>query len=146
MENKDFILEKKENYLKFRINTKIYPLDAIYRAAYNFIDQVYIYLDGEPGTEIMVEFKAKEKMSGEELEKISADFYNELLNQMLREKVGEVNAKIREYVVSKALYNAVPSEVDELLKEVEEEDWQEDPLGIAKTWEESQAKNEEKGE
>jgi hypothetical protein len=39
--------------------------------------------------------------------------------------------------VAQALYHAVPNEVDELLKEVEEEDWQEDPLGIAKTWEES---------
>jgi hypothetical protein len=59
------------------------------------------------------------------------------LNQLLREKVSESNAKIREYIVAQALYSAVPNEVDELLKEVEEEDWQEDPLGIAKTWEES---------
>jgi His-Xaa-Ser system protein HxsD len=111
-----------------------------------FLDRVYIYLDGEPSKEIMVRMKLKAVSdslaqsalaSKAHLEQLSGEFHNELLNQLLREKVSESNAKIREYIVAQALYSAVPNEVDELLKEVEEEDWQEDPLGIAKTWEES---------
>ncbi|MBN1326110.1 His-Xaa-Ser system protein HxsD [Candidatus Falkowbacteria bacterium] len=135
------LLKKNDNLLEFKINPKIYTLNAIYKTAYFFLDKVYIFLDGDPKKEIKVTMKSKSGMG--ELEKVASEFYNELLNQLLREKVSYTNAKVREFIVAKALYNAVPNEVDELLKEVEEEDWQEDPLGIAKTWEEQQA---EKGE
>lgn len=131
-----FELLNKDNSVKFKINTQIYSLSAIYQAAYFFLDKVYVFLDGDPKKEILVIFKAKEEIEGEGgLSKIAGEFYNELLNQLLREKVSSTNAKIREYVVSQALYNAVPNEVDELLKEVEEEDWQQDLLGISKPWE-----------
>jgi len=137
--------------LGFTINTKIYSLASIYQAAYLFLDRAYVYLDGDPEKEIKVVMKLKgpsfakaTEGRGQELERIAGEFYNELLNQLLREKVSETNAKIREYIVAQALYNAVPNEVDELLKEVEEEDWQEDPLGIAKTWEETQSKKDKK--
>jgi len=152
-DNKSFRFKIKDNLLEFKINTKIYSLSAVYQAAYLFLDKVYIFLDGDPKKEVVVIMKEKssfasasakamaDKKASEDkepvdLEKIAGEFYNELLNQLLREKVSQTNAKIREYIVSQALYNAVPNEVDELLKEVEEEDWQEDPLGIAKTWEE----------
>ncbi|MCX6744511.1 MAG: His-Xaa-Ser system protein HxsD [Candidatus Parcubacteria bacterium] len=136
MKNKPGIrqeIKEKEGEIKFTINTKIYSVAAIYQAAYFFLDKVYVFLDGDPKKEIKVIMKSKEDAGG--LEKIAGEFYNELLNQLLREKVSLTNAKIREYIVSQALYNAVPNEVDELLKEVEEEDWQEDPLGISKPWE-----------
>jgi len=136
--DKDYNFKVKENFLEFNINSKIYPLSVILQTAYFFLDKVYIFLDGDPNKEIKVIMKGKEGQAG--LSKLAGEFYNELLNQLLREKVSATNAKIREYIVAKALYNAVPNEVDELLKEVEEEDWQEDPLGIAKTWEESQKK------
>lgn len=143
--DKDFNFKINEDKgLEFTINTKIYSLASIYQAAYLFLDRVYVFLDGEPKDEIMVVMKLKgssfvpQSGTTEDLAKIANEFYNELLNQLLREKVSETNAKIREYIVAQALYNAVPNEVDELLKEVEEEDWQEDPLGIAKTWEETQ--------
>ena len=136
--NFNFEFNQKINSIIFAINTRIYSLAAVYQAAYLFLDRVYIFLDGDPEREIKVIMKGKkeqEEQKGEEgLAKIVGEFYNELLNQLLREKVSESNAKIREYIVSAALYNAVPNEVDKILKEVEAEDWQEDPLGIAKTW------------
>jgi His-Xaa-Ser system protein HxsD len=137
-----FEFSQGEKQLKFKINTKIYPLESVYQAAYFFLDQVYIFLDGEPQKEIQVIMKFKKEVNEKNLEELAGEFYNELLNQLLRHKISQSNAKIREYIVSQALYNAVPNEVDELLKEVEEEDWQEDPLGIAKTWEEAQDEKE----
>jgi len=143
LDNKDNNFKSKikaeDKIIEFKINTKIYPLTAIYQAAYLFLDKVYVFLDGDPEKEIAVIFKGKDASfakatEAEDLEKIAGEFHNELLNQLLREKIGDTNAKIREYIVSAALYNAVPNEVDKLLQEVEEEDWQEDPLGIAKTW------------
>lgn len=138
--NKDFAVDLSENQLIFTINPKIYPLSVIYQTAYFFLDKVYVILDGNPEEAIKVVFKSKQESKGQELGKIADEFYNELLNQLLRAKVNQSNAKIREYIVSQALYSAVPNEVDDLLKEVEEEDWQEDPLGIAKTWEQQQEK------
>lgn len=134
-------LAKKE--LIFNINTEIYPLSVIYQTAYFFLDRVYVVLDGDPTKELEVIFKLKLDFKTGELEKIAKEFYNELLNQLLRAKVNQSNAKIREYIVSQALYNAVPNDVDDLLKEVEDEDWQEDPLGIAKTWEEQQTNDDQ---
>ena len=136
--NYNWQIDQKNKSITFTINTKIYSLKAIYNAAYQFIDQVYIFLDGDPAKEIIVRIKPKKDKGNIDLKALGGEFYNELLNQLLREKISQTNAKIREYIVSQALYNAVPNEVDELLKEVEEEDWQEDPLGIAKTWEEQQ--------
>jgi len=151
---KDFNFKIKDKTIEFTINTKIYSLTAIYQTAYFFLDKVYIFLDGEPAKEIKVIMKPKSASAdgstnltmtaSADLEKIAGEFYNELLNQILREKVNQTNSKIREYIVAQALYNAVPSEVDELLKEVEEEDWQSDPLGIAKTWEVANDENKKK--
>jgi His-Xaa-Ser system protein HxsD len=138
----DFKINKEE--LEFKINTKIYSLKAIYQTAYLFLDKVYLLLDGDPKKEVIVVMKLKPEIK-QDLKILAGEFHNELFNQLLREKILETNAKIREYIVSKALYNAVPSEVDELLKEVEEEDWQEDPLGIAKPWEETKKKSSAKG-
>lgn len=137
--NFKFEINNKLKQIEFNINTKIYSLTAIYQTAYLFLDKVYIFLDGQPDKEIKVFFKAKDNTPLKELEKTAGEFYNELLNQLLRERINQANDRIREYIVSQALYSAVPSEVDELLKEVEE-DWQEDPLGIAQPWQEKETK------
>ncbi|MFC1598921.1 His-Xaa-Ser system protein HxsD [Patescibacteria group bacterium] len=139
--NFKFNIDKKDQQITFTINTKIYPLTVVYQTAYLFLDQVYVFLNGDPKKELEVNFKLKPDKKNK-LDELAGEFHNELLNQLLRHNVSKTNAKIREYIVSQALYNAVPNEVDELLKEVEEEDWQEDPLGIAKTWEEQQAEEE----
>ena len=161
--NFNFEINEQSNSLTFSINTQIYSLLAVYQTAYLFLDRVYVFLDGEPEKEIKVTMKLKgvsyapdgasayAKASAdrsEDLKKIAGQFYNELLNQLLREKLSASNAKIREYIVSAALFNAVPNEVDKILKEVEAEDWQEDPLGIAKTWAPSDSNeiSEKKGE
>ena len=148
LEDKNFNFEfnQKINSITFAINTRIYSLAAVYQAAYLFLDRVYVFLDGDPEIEVKVVMKLKPASvtasayaeasadRSADLEKIAGEFYNELLNQLLRDKLSESNARIREYIVSAALFNAVPNEVDKILKEVEAEDWQEDPLGIAKTW------------
>ncbi len=138
--SKDFNFQVDGDKLEFTINTKIYSLETIYQAAYLFLDKVYIFLDGDPSKEIIVVMKIKDSPDNNsvDLEKIADEFHNELLNQLLRAKVNKSNAKIREYIVAQALYNAVPNEVDELLEEVEEtkaENWQDDPMNIAKPWE-----------
>lgn len=142
VEGVEYTISEQNNKITFTINTTIYPLRALYGACYLFIDNVYIFLDGDPKKEITVTMKFKDDSEKKDYDALVGEFYNELLNQLLREKINEHSGKVREYIVSQALYNAVPNEVDELLKEVEEEDWQEDPLGIAKPWSDNSSSEE----
>jgi His-Xaa-Ser system protein HxsD len=57
------------------LNPKIYPLEALYSAAYVFLDRAYIRFEGDPDKEIKVLIKPK----GDE-EKIADEFMNELIN------------------------------------------------------------------
>lgn len=119
-----------QNQIIIKVNPKIYPLESIYGAAYVFLDSAYLFLDGNPEKEVIVSLKGKEKLTKQKLESLAGEFYNELLNWTLRQKISQNNQKIREYIVSQALLSA-SEEVTE-----EEEKWQEDPLGIAVPWEE----------
>ena len=85
---------------------------------------------------ISVKVKGKENLSRKSLNKLEGDFLNELLNQGLRYKISKQNKRIREYIVGMALLGSVGKEETE----EDEEDWQEDPMGIAVPWEEKYKK------
>lgn len=121
--------------LKLVVNPKLYPISAIYGAAYVFIDKVYIYLDGDPSKKIEIYFKPKENLSQKDLEALAGDFENELLNYALREQIVKSNQKIREHIITQALLSPLYS-FSELESKAEDENYLEDPLGIAQTWEE----------
>lgn len=121
-----------KNQIIIKVNPKIYPLEAIYGAAYVFLDRAYLFLDGNPEKEVIVTLKGKEKMTEQKLKNLAGEFYNELLNCALRQKISQNNQKIREYIVSQALLSAIEEE--------KEEEWQKDPLGIAVPWEEKYGK------
>lgn len=120
---------------KLAINPKLYSISAIYGAAYVFIDKVYIRLDGDPNKKIEVYFKPKENLSPKDLEALVGDFENELLNYALREQIVKSNQKIREHIITQALLSPLYS-FSELASKARDENYLEDPLGIAQTWEE----------
>lgn len=141
----------KENQITFWLNTKTYPLEAIYSTAYVFLDRAYIYLDGDPTQEIVVSLKGKEKLNKKQLEGLEGEFQNELLNYLLRVEIARHNQKIREYIVAAALISSLPADL--LTKSFQKEgeiaakdieDWQKDPLGIAIHWEEKYGKKKAK--
>jgi His-Xaa-Ser system protein HxsD len=133
-------IDQKKNQITFWLNTKTYPLEAIYSAAYVFLDRAYIYLDGDPKKEIMVSLKGKTKLTKKGLENLVGEFHNELLNYLLRVEIAKRNQKIREYIVATALVSSLPVEsltsYYQLPEEISKEDWKKDPLGIAVPWEE----------
>ena len=129
-------IEKNKNLIKAIINSKLYPLEAVYGAAYVFLDKAYFRLDGDPEKEITVQIKSKEKLSRKGLENLASDFLNELLNYSLRYKISKNNRKIREYIIGTALLSALGENLEEETKE----DWQKDALGIAIPWEEKYKK------
>ncbi|MDD4661792.1 MAG: His-Xaa-Ser system protein HxsD [Candidatus Pacebacteria bacterium] len=105
------------------IDTKVYSLRAIFGTAYVFLDNYYIFLDNFEDGKIQVKIKSKKE--NEDLEKIIDEFKNELINASLRLKISEENKKIREIIVTSALYGRVEAPRIN------------DPKGICKTWEES---------
>jgi len=121
--------------MKIRLNTKIYPLEAIYGACYVFIDRAYVLLDSPDPGMIEVSFKLKNEMPDGQREKLAGEFHNELLSYVQRINIAKTNKKIREYIVERALYAAVDS--GNQLTDTDELD---DPLGIAVPWEEKYGK------
>ena len=132
---------KINNTIKTTIDARVYPLEAIYGAAYVFLDKAYLRLDGDPKSEIIVTIKGKKKLNQTELKKIAGEFYNELLNYSLRYQISKRNKRIREYIVGSALLGSLPKKQTEDKEDKEDkEDWQKDPLKIADHWEEKYTK------
>ncbi len=134
-------INSKENQIIFRLNTKTYPLEAIYSTAYVFLDRAYIFLDGDPKKEIVVYLKGKEKLNSQELENLKGEFCNELLNYLLRKEIAKANQKIREIIIGAALISALPNP-ESLIKEsvltqkngTSQVSYKEDPFGIRENW------------
>ena len=100
--------ETKTKELNLKIDSSIYPLDAIQAAAYTFSDRVYIRIVRSSGKEVAL--LLKQKAGGADLTAVSDEFHNELLHETLRHRVSQANKKIREFIVTKALVSAqVPS-------------------------------------
>ncbi len=125
------MLTQKKDFIKITIDSKLYPLEAIYGASYAFLDKVYIRLSGDPKGKIIVQIKNKTGNSPKKLKNLADDFTNELINYGLRFQISKNNKKIREYIVGTALLSAL----GEMSEEEEKEDWQKDALGIAVPWE-----------
>ena len=124
--------------MEITVDTKIYPLEVIYGAAYVFLDKAYIYLDGDPQKKIIVRIKNKQGSGKWIAEKLRDEFMNELLNYGLRYQISKNNRKIREYIIGTALLSTTG--LEEKTEKETEEDWQGDTLGIAVPWEEKYGK------
>jgi His-Xaa-Ser system protein HxsD len=107
-----------------RVDTTIYPLDAIYGAAYIFIDRCFVLLARPAENEVVVRLKTKEAATEESLDNLAGEFANELLNQALRHKLAAATLPIRERYMSRAFFTppAPPSAIDAILAELDAEE------------------------
>lgn len=139
-----------EGLVRVEFDEELYPRDAIYGAAYVFIDRCYVHLDRVADKRIQVSLKAKKP--GIDSPALAGEFQNELLGQAWRHKIVEDNRQLVETITARALGGAAgPPGLDELLAmDIGEETAFDDPLGIAMSWEEKYKKkgktNEAKGE
>jgi len=121
----------KKDSVELKLETKIYPLEAIYSTCYVFIDRAYLFLDGNPKKEVRVIIKGKKNLSKKQLQQLAGEFLNELLSATLRMNLDKYSRKIRDYVVERALSSALGQTGSE-----EQVGYEDDPLGIAIPWEE----------
>lgn len=132
--------------MEMKLSTKIYPLEAMLSACFVFIDRAYVFLDADStGKEIKVFLKPKKNnFSKRILEVMQGEFMNELLHYSLRHIVSKNNKKIKEFIIGRALYSVLPVSGFSPAGKNGELDYQEDPLGIAVSWEEKYGKNKKK--
>jgi len=128
--------ELSERKVSFTIDESLYPRDAVYGAAYLFVDRCWLYLSRPESGQIGVHLRNKQDATEQELEALAGEFANELLNQVVRLRVGESTAQIREYYMAKAFFaDSNQSSIDALLAELDAEELDEDPLEISVPWE-----------
>jgi His-Xaa-Ser system protein HxsD len=135
-ESVDFQFELSDRTIRFVVDEKIYPVDAIYGAAYIFIDRCYVFLDRPGDAKVALRLRTKGKSTEAELEALAGELANELLNQVLRLRIGESTARIREYYMARAFFSSDgKSTIDQLLAELDAEELAEAPLEVAVPWE-----------
>ena len=118
----------------------LYPRDAIYGAAYVFIDRCYVHLDRPGDGKISVTLRLKPG-SAAALPELVGELENELLAQAWRRQISEDGRVIVELIATRALAGAAgPPGLDDLLDLDESGGAFEDPLGIAMSWEEKYKK------
>ena len=129
------------------VDETAYPLDAVYGAAYVFLDRAYVFLDRGGKETINVSISSKLPMDRENLMAMAGEFVNELLSQAIRKNLDESARKIREYIVVKSHYAQAENrmDIDGLLDRTLKEAFDEDPLDIAVPWEEKYGKDSKDG-
>jgi His-Xaa-Ser system protein HxsD len=136
----EFTWHNPEGAVVVEFDEGLYPKDAIYGAAYIFIDRCYVHLDRAGAGRLRVSFRAK---SGPiDSEAIAGEFQNELLGQAWRRQLVEENRAFIESITTRALTGAAgPPGLEDLLDmDIGEESAFDDPLGIAMSWEDKYKK------
>ena len=138
--------------VSLRVDSQLYPLEAIYAAAYVFIDRCYVFLDRAAATDgkeapIRVSLCPKKgALDDAAARDVVGEFANELLSCAWRNQIAQENRATIEAVTAQALSGArgAPS-----LAELEAFDFSDeafdDPLGIAMSWEEKYGKKDKGG-
>ncbi len=91
---------EKEGYVWVSVNPKIYSLDIVSSAAYTFIEDCYVLIEGDPDEEIIVELRPK---TGKDLRILGREFNNELVNYAAYAANSSRNAKLRELILKRVL-------------------------------------------
>lgn len=133
VKNKISNIEVYKDHILVTVNPKVYPLDVLYSAAYVLLDKAYVVIDGDPDKKVIVEIRPKEKY---DLIKLGNEFNNELINYAVYKVQSEKNRAIREAFIQRALLTNVATQ--------KEEDYIDDPEGIAVPWEEKYGKKDDK--
>ncbi|PKN58877.1 MAG: His-Xaa-Ser system protein HxsD [Deltaproteobacteria bacterium HGW-Deltaproteobacteria-14] len=134
----EFSFELSADEVSFPLDESIYPRDAIFGAAYLFIDRCYVFLTRPADGQVGVRLRPKGERGEALLEALAGEFANELLNQVLRARIAQSTTKIREFYMQRAFFENTPthSTIDALLAELDEEELADDPLEISVPWEE----------
>ena len=124
-----------ERTVSVEFDETFYPRDAIYGAAYIFIDRCYVRLERPGAGRVAVRLERKPSTQAT-LEELVGEFQNELLGQAWRRQILDENRALLERVSARAVAgSAGPPGLDDLLQIDTSGEAFDDPLGIAMSWE-----------
>ncbi|MDX2167478.1 MAG: hypothetical protein SF182_10460 [Deltaproteobacteria bacterium] len=124
------------DHIAFEIDERTVSPDAVYGAAYLFLDRCFVYLSRAESGALRARLTARTAATPQQLEVLASEFTEALVAHATRLKLAEATMRLREYYVAAALRAAAaPPSVDDLLAELESEDLLEDPLEIMVPWE-----------
>lgn len=120
----------------------LYPKEALYGAAYVFIDRCFVVLGRPSADEWSITLAKKDPTAAEpSLREIVGEFANELLSCAWRSEITQSNRAVIETVTMQAFSGAMgPPTLDELEAFDFTEEPFDDPLGIAQSWEDKYKK------
>lgn len=126
----------------FTVDPSLYPLDALYGAAYIFIDRCFVFLDKNAQGHVVISLAPKKGAADEPtLKNWAGEFGNELLSCAWRHQIAAANRQVLEQVTSLALAGAMgPPSLEDLSNFDFSSKPLEDPLGIAMSWEDKYKK------
>ncbi|MBI4952715.1 MAG: hypothetical protein HY908_11830 [Myxococcales bacterium] len=126
--------------VELELEEGLYPLEAVYGAAYVFIDRCYVHLDrAAPGR---LRVRLRPKAPDADSAAFAGEFENELLGQAWRVQIAQNHRALFEAIASRAVTGAAgPPGLDELFDmDIGADTAFEDPLGLAMSWEEKYKK------
>jgi len=124
--------------VSINLDAEVYPLQAVYGAAYIFLDRCFVFIDRPAEGSYRVTLSAKQAVEeSEALRALVGEFANELLSCAWRHQITQDNRVAIETVTVQAIAGAMgePS-LDDLADFDFTDEALDDPLGIAQSWEE----------
>jgi His-Xaa-Ser system protein HxsD len=85
-----------------QVDTRVFSLSAIKKAAYRFSDRFFVAIDSDREPEVRVRFTAKPGIAAD-LNIAVGEFRNELLDQDLRERIRGETEGVRRLLLAHAL-------------------------------------------
>lgn len=111
--------------LAFEVDTSIYELDSILRAAYRLTDRCYVFLARDREAPRMVTVYLGAKSTRDDVDALAGELSNELIDQQLRTVLAHEAGPVRELIVAQAF-----AEGNLLDPERDDGDYRQDPHGI----------------
>ena len=129
---------------RFRFSRELYSKEAVMKAAYTFIDEFYLHLDGDE-KDFLVEIEPRD---AEDVRLDERAFLNEVLIQEIRRMLDERTKNLREMMYARAMASTIIEEQPEEMEEgqtgfQEEEDTLENAEEILVDWFEENEEAEE---
>lgn len=124
-----------------RVDASVYPLEAVYGAAYVFIDRCWVLLDRDGDARYRVSLTPKKGGTEESARDLLGELGNELLSCAWRAQIAKESRSIIEAATTRALAGARGAPTLDDLESFDFSDESfDDPLGIAMSWEEKYGK------
>lgn len=146
MDTSAVTIDSAKRSVRIEVDLDVHGRDAVFGAAYVFIDRCYVWLDKTDDGNMIVQLSARGDDTA--LEDLAGEFGNELLAQSTRAAVYARSGDLIQAIVNRALVGAgagggtAPAALD--LSELEslelDDEPFDDPLGIAMSWEQKYGK------